>query len=1052
MYIGKNCASQAARYINSQLAALYENAVECLDTHGCAANMDDECRSSYALAEYSDFGQSRSKKLKDRVFHAVFNQPHVDFICNHAAILCLSIRYGFYCIENVFSAHQQPVTISDVNVKFCISFDRERHILPASESRRSLNAIQLVILDFMNAQLVSATADVAIDGSILESHLARYLRFLQDAGSNIFPSLPEFDARKPNLTIDFSLFGSAFFRLGRHKIGNVSVKEINNYLASTWFKASTLDAERNIDSDWRATSLADLNSVRALPAISNVHFQLSFDPPRLNLICSREAVVTFRLSDVKFFDTPSLEGPPKRQYGACDIVVLFDIYHEIEGHIVRCKLDINSARIVNDACKLPYVDDGDETAIEYWTGLLKFFVPGYVEILKSANYHVVYYDDERVHASAAGEGRSPLPSSPATQVSFAWKQALTDTDLHGFDQVIVVSQSSANAHLYDLYSRSLKDPDLEWLSDWGTDDFHARVQPMTCCLLSNNKAIVWVDLAVGNLKMPDQEYEFEDLRLAFELTLKMFTHDNLFLSRNGLRIFENSLAYKDHCLDGAYEFRHICLDFTSCKFLHEYSRFESVFEHCDRNTIDVARAIINNIQKQYFSVFTTEGLGVIHTLPIWAGDALQDRPAHVLTDVAFYVHSESTVDRQNWMEVSEFLAPVIVVLGMCNFRRLPFRYLDLPPSWHALANEQGSHGILAIDRTVFLEDWLLKSLAYVNRATTLIPEFSRPKDGSWEPEMIPWATHCFKKDHPCRWQLRSEQDGFLRFAWKNLDGWNYGHESGPTDSMNGSYAISCGTRNYLEIPSLGPQKELNIKIRGEIELRLSCNSSRTHWSVKSSAKWDIVLVIVTESSGLHFELQTRSAMFDFARNEIEGDTTAVADAKALLKECLQDSLDFTTMMDQLWPLEGIWQSCYPGSLGFTLAHPGFSTQGDVLLKLRPFGQLSSADHTAPGSRQALTICSRRRSQSSCTVSPRSSPSRHLPSLPSPGCPPSLSPPASRLFGALSPPSQRFVRPSARDVEQARAMFAYAVAITNGASTDSNNLSEPGHIDVSESHS
>lgn len=36
MCVGENCAPQAVHYINAQLSALYDNAVDCLKHHGNA--------------------------------------------------------------------------------------------------------------------------------------------------------------------------------------------------------------------------------------------------------------------------------------------------------------------------------------------------------------------------------------------------------------------------------------------------------------------------------------------------------------------------------------------------------------------------------------------------------------------------------------------------------------------------------------------------------------------------------------------------------------------------------------------------------------------------------------------------------------------------------------------------------------------------------------------------------------------------------------------------------------------------------------------------------
>ena len=99
-----NSASLSSTYLNSQLASLWKNAVTCSDNGDVKANSLDFHKSKYtrALAEYHYIreGVIEYPLTSDLLFHASFLTPHLKFVCNHDAILFLTIKTGHMYVNH----------------------------------------------------------------------------------------------------------------------------------------------------------------------------------------------------------------------------------------------------------------------------------------------------------------------------------------------------------------------------------------------------------------------------------------------------------------------------------------------------------------------------------------------------------------------------------------------------------------------------------------------------------------------------------------------------------------------------------------------------------------------------------------------------------------------------------------------------------------------------------------------------------------------------------------------------------------------------------------
>ena len=154
------------------------------------------------------------------------------------------------------------------------------------------------------------------------------------------------------------------------------------------------------------------------------------------------------------------------------------------------------------ASEYPGLEEDDEIANEYWKNVILFFQEEYFHILESARYHIIYTHDTR------WEAVSKLPATHEDSDGSWWSLELSDksgassretirrTKMFGFDQVVAISQGSLNAQFAALSTTT-----QSILHRWSYGDyFAATFRPISLRLLSNNRAIVWVDILGGHLK------------------------------------------------------------------------------------------------------------------------------------------------------------------------------------------------------------------------------------------------------------------------------------------------------------------------------------------------------------------------------------------------------------------------------------------------------------------------------------------------------------------------------------------------------------------------
>ncbi|THG96118.1 hypothetical protein EW026_g5654 [Hermanssonia centrifuga] len=913
------------------------------------------------------------------MFYASFGKPSLEFICNHDAVIRLKLNEGHYNADfNRATAELAPAhvernrTFKDVEAVFRVPFKIAGMRGEHSRIGNGQHVINMVILDYTKAQLLSVSSEVNNGRQALSVYLSEYLEFLQNAGNHVLFSLPDFDDDRLRVSIDFSTSGRPV--LGIDSIFGISVEKINSYLQASWLKSAMLAGRgRGHSVDRTALSLAEYRSTW-VASESLIHFHVTLGAPRIQALCGEEVVLFFTVDEVVFYESDDFEKAPKQQYSNWEIAVIVNVIHQKEddGNVTRIVLDLSHCRFVHYLSDFPDYDDQDNDALECWQRLIDFFTVDYLDIIQSAQYHNIYhydirwpkptttsiewtdYVEEESHEESVWIPEDgDIGPGPWTKPA-AWQDITDKTDMQGFDQVIAISQGAINAHFQKIFSVAQVNRTDQTIARWSYEDyFRASFEPLTVRLLSNNKVLIWVRIKEGHVKTlrkwspwaESEKHVFENWRLAFEVDIKMNGHEHLeSMSSAWTTTFEDSFAFKHHGGKNDRALKHVYLDMQNTTFIHEFSSFDGLYSH-DRRSIDKVQAIVTYLQSYYFTQFISSGYHVLYTIPVWKPTT--NLPSYALTEAIFHVHSPKPVTRLTWHQVTKVNEPIIVILGMTGSRPLPALRLTWTTNWTLRATKAISYGTVSLSKRVFLEERLLTLLAEVNALTTVIVQPFRLHNNSWSPELTTLAQA--ERGAHTRWVLDTEKAGLLKYKWEHRDGWSYEHW-GSNDTMNGNYSVHCTTKNYLEIPTIFKSGTLRIALRGEVTLQIGVNGATQKWKAESSAHWATTVDAYSEAGGLNVRIP-KVAIPEFRKSQADGDvvSTLYTDPQLLLKKHLPGSIELSGVLSEFKAFEGTWQSVYPGTSAYTLAQPVFNKKGDILFELRPYSQLSASVSFVPPS-------------------------------------------------------------------------------------------------------
>lgn len=151
-------------------------------------------------------------------------------------------------------------------------------------------------------------------------------------------------------------------------------------------------------------------------------------------------------------------------------------------------------------------DEEERNCLEY---VINFVQQEYLNILESAEYHIIYKHDSRwgsgggsddleviVESNEAEWHRYSAEDGKLISKTAAWRHIIQNSDVGIYDQVTALSEASINSHFRSSTTAGSK------LFEWSFDSyFNATFEPPTVRLRGDSGAvIVFINLKSGTLR------------------------------------------------------------------------------------------------------------------------------------------------------------------------------------------------------------------------------------------------------------------------------------------------------------------------------------------------------------------------------------------------------------------------------------------------------------------------------------------------------------------------------------------------------------------------
>ncbi|KAJ7738254.1 hypothetical protein DFH07DRAFT_1064579 [Mycena maculata] len=988
-----NSAPQSIRYLNAQLAALWENADDCAKQAGKNPNFKSELwekgKYTRALAQYHYLGKKSASKItdvKDLPFSASFGKPTLEIICNHEVVLHLIVTAGH--VNTEFTNATKPGyridpkhnnSMDGLQVSYRMKFSRSSIKGRDSKisSHGSKHLIQMMILDVDSAKLVMCKQSVSTKvKDALAFYLLEYLRFLRSAGNHVLFNLPDFDDDKFSPKIDYSLVSKALEveEFCCDAVHDTSLSDINKILYDKWLMAAALGRPR----DLLSICLAEISSTWLNTSI-DTHFHIRFGAPQIKALCSHEVLLYFSVEDIAFFESSDFSRKPLDIYHGWKVAFIVDVVQDTEGSGTKLRLDFGcmilflafSARFSRH---FSVMTETIEIAVTYFEKIVKFLTVDYLDVLTSYSLHIIYDVDLTIitggfptgdttdgHSASWTEGSDEEEHRhPHRQTSSVviWTERIEKLVLGGYDQVLAISERSIKELFISYYRQGVRGKSLyECFTYWKSDLFSAHFNALDMCLLSNDRAIVWVNIHDGELaietRTEKQDFwtyigfkkatstkqtvkrQFSDVAIAFEVDLKIVEHEELAVGTSWHSNFKNSYLYQGHQSARASRvYKHLILDFQNAKHVPKLS-ITAGLRGIDREAVLKLETVLQ-YTREYLEHLSHHGHNIIHSVPVFTTNT----NSFGLTSVMYQVVTKTKVTIETCRHaVKESEAPVILILGMCG-RPMPTIRLPWDQGW--VIPGQKSLGTICLSKERFLEGHLLQLLAALNRKTTIVPDWAGIVNGEWNHQLTTLENHPRRKNERGGWRLSKKSDKSLDYVWKHHEEWKHDskHEGFSGEERHGEYSISCYTENKLSIPTYYRQGCLEVILQGESTLKISNKNKQEgfSWSKKTSAKWSASIAVYSRANGLHIEVVGAESP-EFADIESHGECpTGVQEEHRRMFPSKIDLQDTLLSLKAL--LQGTWDYSYPGMEAYTLLNPVFTRHGDLIVELSAYRSAS----------------------------------------------------------------------------------------------------------------
>ncbi|KAJ3540782.1 hypothetical protein NM688_g6177 [Phlebia brevispora] len=966
-----NSAPLSVRYLNSQLTTLWQNAVQCTDeskngTLDVASQEYEKSKYTRALAQFHYFGARAPTSVSstgDFFFYARFGQPDLKFICNHEAIVSFSIEranlnldFGKSSVTGCRADHQMNKDLHDVQVTFRMPFTR--HDVKSADSvlnpRPFNHLVRLTLLDMESAHFLSLKSSVSLDSDVeraLKFYLAKYLMFLQQGGLNILYDVPHNDDVQIDYTLQAEMLGKMevagktkwFTGL---KVHSVDVQKINEYLLWVWQGA----VRRGRPSDLLSVCIAEMSSNWVTKRAISEHFFVRFGPPEVKALCPHEAIVSFNVEDVAWFDS-TVFTVPKNVYHNWVISFVMDTVEEREGSLIRIKAKFGTARFSSLHSKRPQTDS---LSAHYFSLLVKFLQGNYFDILIRYSLHILYVSDYHTESSQAIVPTYKPGVAPSDEETTLWTKQIQSLNFYGYDEITALSEESLNLVLQSSWIEECRRSTDNLLAYWGIDCFKASFLAPTIRLLSDGKAIIWITAKNGEVEVTKEStrkdfwtwpppakpvlgeavelYRFTEPSIfAFEVDLKMADDISLVVGDAWRQKFYQSEVWKRFQEQRDWHvFRHLYFDLRNATYVPELSNVIGI----GRGRESLMRmATMVYSAKGYLGRLAHAGYNIIYSVPVWT-NRLQNL-GYAATDVKYQVVTKNTVTQATCsISRTVYESPVILLLAMTKFRTMPSTFVpwhDLWVIWNRMFKTVGS---VYLSEGSFSETRLLTLLEEVNRKTTLLPKFAGVVKGEWTFDITTWEQDIYRKNQACTWERNAlaSNENYVEYDWEYYDEWSHRHKGYRANEQNAESMLSCQTTNKVLIPTAYGSDNYDIELKGESKLTVSGTTDNRKWTNESIATWSSTIRVSSSAGALSVAL-TREVKPTLSL--VSQKQTGSVDVVSLHAKYLPQSIDVSDILSALKiELQGQWTLYGPGMQRCVAASSIITKNGGRIIQLR----------------------------------------------------------------------------------------------------------------------
>ncbi|KAJ8463539.1 hypothetical protein ONZ45_g17545 [Pleurotus djamor] len=915
MCLNGNKALLSCEYIKSQLHARWVNAQTCADSEHSEAKTHVEFRSAYhdesyyaesrytrALAEFQFAGKNPPNSIaKDALaFDATFDEPKLEFICNHEAAMTINIKYARFNSNNASSdsLRQDKADYQEIKdglaITFRVKFERRPYELDTKATAVGfpISRVQLLILEVLDAQPILYEPALVGSQKALDYYLKEYLVFLRTAGHHVLFDLPNFGEYKleqlPYVNYSVIRKKTEFERLTSNvSVHGVDVPTINEYLRKEWLAAAC--ALKGIFGQQQreelAGSIAEFSNTYAIDNDTSVR-HVKFHPLRIQALCPCEVVLYFTAAEVGFLPSEGIEeGRSFKNWVFAFIVEVVEVRGE--GNLAHLEFDFRTARYCEYLSRHVLIEQ-NQADVQYVDEMVRFLSGIYLQILDY--YHRVLYrsNSGNLFTGAGFLGNeSDRVKEGATQ--FDWNELVRETRLFGYDHIVSLSEQSLSARFSYLYSNKAAQSSHEILLKWCKgNDFNATFDPLRVKLLSEGFALVTFTISTGSMSNLDgyteRMHTFEKWLISYLIPVKGR------LSSEGPNVLEQ------------WPESHI----SKAHGKGTYSLMPGLWDEDDFSFTIAILANIATHMKLYMENLVAEGYHIVHSTPI---HPTAEKTTNSLTSVTFQIVSD----------------------GLFGGRKYSSGKIPWQPAW-ALFGQAKAFGTLYLSKAALMEK-MLSEIAHVNSQTTIMSRYPTATEEELGVYITTWAENPLRNFRQCKWK-RTKNTELLEYGWHHRDDLSHEHEW--TDEVVGGVSAQCTTTNRLTIPTSQPTQQLEILAHGESTIKLT-SKEHSSWSC-CVVKWAAPITIVTDQCGLVINSEAQKVTPSFGDVESQGEWSNDAfNPKKLLQEQFPEIVDLDGIFDHLEEfLTRNWTFSYAGMQAYSLGSPLFTQNEDFIAQLRPF--------------------------------------------------------------------------------------------------------------------